>query len=204
MWSWSQTTQPARLVTGRDQSAGYARRRYLSRDCGRGFNSRRLHWLQRLRNPLDFAPLQVPNGAKTGVGRTKELSVFAGRRRGGRPRVGRRSGRTRPQRDAGSLAVRSVGGAATVARFWLLAGAQREAGRVTTPTRCWLRSTMSGAWLPDDDDRLRDVAERKTPRRCSLCAPDGAGGCFRPAGARCSDPPCRSCRRAALRVGGWR
>jgi hypothetical protein len=29
---------------GRDQSAGYARRRHPLRDCGRGFNSRRLHF----------------------------------------------------------------------------------------------------------------------------------------------------------------
>jgi hypothetical protein len=29
---------------GRDQSAGYARRSYLSRDRGPGFDSRRLHW----------------------------------------------------------------------------------------------------------------------------------------------------------------
>jgi hypothetical protein len=41
---------------GRDQSAGYARRRYLSRDCGRGFNSRRLH----LRK--EFEPPSAPEG----------------------------------------------------------------------------------------------------------------------------------------------
>jgi hypothetical protein len=29
---------------GREQSAGYARRRHLMRDCGRGFDSRRLHF----------------------------------------------------------------------------------------------------------------------------------------------------------------
>ena len=32
---------------GREQSAGYARRRHLMRDCGRGFDSRRLHWTVR-------------------------------------------------------------------------------------------------------------------------------------------------------------
>src|SRR3954447_27017844 len=31
---------------GREQSAGYARRRHLMRDCGRGFDSRRLHWFK--------------------------------------------------------------------------------------------------------------------------------------------------------------
>src|SRR5215217_4463340 len=40
---WRFTTPPARRVKSEIQSAGYARRRRLLRDCGRGFNSRRLH-----------------------------------------------------------------------------------------------------------------------------------------------------------------
>src|SRR3954452_622113 len=46
---WQFTTPPARRVKSEIQSAGYARRRRLLRDCGRGFNSRRLH-LQRSRS----------------------------------------------------------------------------------------------------------------------------------------------------------
>jgi hypothetical protein len=44
---WRITTPPAWRVTSEIQSAGYARRRRLLRDCGRGFNSRRLHWFAR-------------------------------------------------------------------------------------------------------------------------------------------------------------
>src|SRR3954451_20719957 len=40
---WLITTPPAWRVRSEIQSAGYARRRRLLRDCGRGFNSRRLH-----------------------------------------------------------------------------------------------------------------------------------------------------------------
>src|SRR3954452_3570823 len=46
---WQFTTPPARRVKSEIQSAGYARRSRLLRDCGRGFNSRRLH-LQRSRS----------------------------------------------------------------------------------------------------------------------------------------------------------
>ena len=72
---------------GRYQSAGYARRRHLSRDRGRGFNSRRLHWLQRVRKSPTFAPLQVFCSAKLRGVRTKERRTL--RVAGGQ--VGRKS-----------------------------------------------------------------------------------------------------------------
>ncbi len=78
---------------GRDQSAGYARRRRPSRDRGRGFNSRRLHWLQRVRNPLDFAPLQVFNEAKLRSVRTTECrNLRAAAERRGRNSAADRAG----------------------------------------------------------------------------------------------------------------
>src|SRR3954471_824866 len=63
---WRFTTPPARRVESEIQSAGYARRRRLLRDCGRGFNSRRLHFSPyRAKSALPFGgntsslPLEV-------------------------------------------------------------------------------------------------------------------------------------------------
>jgi hypothetical protein len=46
------------------------------------------------------------------------------------------------------------------ARFWLLAGAQREAGARDDAYEMFVASHEAGQLLPDDDDRLRDALER--------------------------------------------
>jgi hypothetical protein len=46
------------------------------------------------------------------------------------------------------------------ARFWLLAGAQREAGARDDAYEVFAALHEAGALLPDDDDQLRDALER--------------------------------------------
>jgi hypothetical protein len=86
---------------GRDQSAGYARRRHLSRDCGRGFNSRRLH-LRKV-----FEPPSAPAGGGSSM-RARASRVVRARQKG-RPMSGVwSSSRIGPRRPRSICAERAV------------------------------------------------------------------------------------------------
>jgi hypothetical protein len=171
------SSQPRRrrLAKGETQSAGHARRSHLSRDCGRGFNSRRLHWFARDRQSgicltWSFAAESCATCATRAAGSFRRPSPIElqASRRSTRPARSRVSRSASCARDQDTLASVTIAKARAHAAVTLVCRPSRA--RAREQCRCPLLKAAGVLQLTSLIGRCSDSSDSAASGRAKLCA----------------------------------